>query len=306
MSGTRVLGRFAAPHPQGRAIDAVVLAALEEDAAFDDVSVLPLENAERVVVGRIYAREEGIFAGGRVARRTFELAAGDGLIRAQGIEDGARFAPGDVVLTVEGPGGALLSAERTALNFLQRLSGVATAARALADAAGGRIAISDTRKTTPGLRALEKYAVAVGGGVPHRPDLRSMVMLKENHLALGGGMRRAVAAVRADPRSRDLPLTVEVRTFDEAMLAAELGVDRILLDNLDPAAMRRIADALDARGPRPELEASGGIRRDTIAQVAGAGVDVASSGALTSSARAIDFSFLLEGAEVPQDGFAAP
>jgi nicotinate-nucleotide pyrophosphorylase (carboxylating) len=251
----------------------------------------------RRTVGRVHAREGGVLAGVRLFERAFQLLDERERAEVRGLEDGARFAPGDVVLEVEGPGRVLLAGERTALNFLQRLSGIATATRALVDAAGGRIAISDTRKTSPGLRALEKYAVAVGGGVPHRPDLGAMVMLKENHLALGGGLRRAVEAVRRAQGSSGIPVTVEVRTFDEAILAADLGVDRILLDNMDPEEMRRVAAALDSRPARPELEASGGIRRETIGAVAGTGVDVASSGALTSAARAIDFSFLLDGAE---------
>ncbi len=292
-----MLGRFEAPLPSAGELDAIVRRALEEDEAFDDPSTAPLDGASRRVIGRVHAREGGVLAGVPVARRTFELVDPNTTVAVRGLEDGARFAPGDVVLEVEGPGRALLAAERTALNFLQRLSGVATATRALVDAAAGRIAISDTRKTSPGLRSLEKYAVAVGGGVPHRPDLRSMVMLKENHLALGGGLRRAIEAVRAEPRSRGIPLTVEVRTFDEALLAAELDVDRILLDNMNPPAMRRVVTALEGRGARPELEASGGIRLETIADVAATGVDVASSGGLTTGARAIDFSFLLDGAQ---------
>ncbi len=299
MTPAGVLGRFAAPFPEAGALDDLVTRALEEDAAFDDRSTTPLENGRRRVRARIVAREAGVLAGVRVARRAFERLAPEERFAFEGAGDGARFAAGDAVLTLEGPGGAILSGERVALNFLQRLSGIATTTRALVDAAAGRIAVTDTRKTTPGLRALEKWAVVVGGGVPHRPDLRAMVMLKENHLVLGGGIARSVAAVRASALSRDLPLTIEVRTFGEALEAARLAPDRILLDNMSPAELRRVAEALGPRGERPELEASGGVRLETIDAIAASGVDVASVGALTHSVRAVDFSLLFEGTEGP-------
>jgi nicotinate-nucleotide pyrophosphorylase (carboxylating) len=233
-------------------------------------------------------------AGELAFRRVFEILAPTARFEHRGAADGHSFAAGDVVMTIDGPARALLSGERTALNFLQRLCGIATKTRAFVEKAGGRIAITDTRKTTPGLRALEKYAVVVGGGVSHRPNLREMVMLKENHLALAGGIRRAVESIRAEAQGRELPLTVEVRTFEEAMEAADLEVDRILLDNMSPSQMRRIAHALGPRRSRPELEASGGIREDNLEEIASSGVDVASIGSLTHAARAIDFSFLVE------------
>ena len=166
--------------------------------------------------------------------------------------------------------------------------------KSFVEKSAGRIAITDTRKTTPGLRALEKYAVVVGGGVSHRPNLREMVMLKENHLALAGGIRPAVERIRAQAESQDLPLTVEVRSFEEAMEAADMDVDRILLDNMTPQEMKRIVQILKARRSRPELEASGGIRESNLEEIAASGVDVASVGSLTHGARAIDFSFLVE------------
>ncbi|MGQ0722036.1 MAG: carboxylating nicotinate-nucleotide diphosphorylase [Candidatus Eiseniibacteriota bacterium] len=291
----KLLGSFDAKVPAADVLDALVQRAMEEDAAFDDRSTLPLPGRSRTVKAKVLAREGGVLAGVAVFARVFETLA-PGECRVGGRSDGDRFAASDVVLTVEGPAGALLSGERTALNFLQRLSGIATATRRAVDAAGGRLAVCDTRKTTPGLRALEKWAVVVGGGTSHRWSLADMVMLKENHIALAGGIGAAVAAVRADAKSARLPITVEARSFDEAMEAAKLHVDRILLDNMTTEEIRRTAAALGPRGTRPELEASGGIRAERLAELADAGIDLVSLGALTHSAKAIDFSLLLEGA----------
>lgn len=292
-----VLGRFSSDYPPPATVDAIILRALEEDAAFDDLSTKVLVSKDARIAGRVVAKEAGVLAGAKTFRRTMELVGQTSLVVCGGLSEGARFQSGDVVIEIEAPARVLLSGERTALNFLQRLTGIATRTRSFVDACGGKIAITDTRKTTPGLRALEKYAVSVGGGVSHRPDLKSMVMLKENHIALAGGMREAVAQVRGNEASRDIPLTVEARTFDEALEAAHLGVDRILLDNMSPPLLRRVAEVLGAPGERPELEASGGVTLDNIAAIADAGVDVASIGALTHSVRAIDFSFLLNNVE---------
>lgn len=299
MTGLRVLGRFEAAFPAPEVLDDLVRRALEEDAAFEDRTSLPLAGGGRRVLGHVLAKEGGVLAGAQVFRRTFELLAPDSIAACGGLADGFRFEGGQPVLTIEATGRTLLAGERVALNFLQRLSGIATLTRAFVDAARGRTAITDTRKTTPGLRALEKWAVAMGGGIAHRPDLRSMVLLKENHIALAGGMRPAVVAIRADARSGHLPLTIEARTFDEALEAANLGADRILLDNMSPDLLRRVVVELGRRAQRPELEASGGVSLETIDEIAATGVDVASVGALTHSVRAIDFSFLLEETERP-------
>jgi nicotinate-nucleotide pyrophosphorylase (carboxylating) len=288
-----LLGTFDARCPEGPALDDVVRRALEEDRAFDDRSTRPLPGAEKAHAAEVVAREGGVLAGVPLFARAFELVAGKP-VPVSGRADGDAFEAGDVVLRVTAPGGVLLAGERTGLNFLQRLSGIATVTRRCVDAVAGRIAVCDTRKTTPGLRALEKWAVIVGGGRSHRWGLGDMVMLKENHLVLAGGIGPAVAAIRADAVSGALPLTVEVRSFDEAMEAAALGVDRILLDNLPAAEMRRIAGALGT--DRPELEASGGLRPEALAEVAATGVDLVSLGSLTHSVRAIDLSFLIEGA----------
>ena len=288
-----LLGRFDVAPPSSSVVEDAVRRALEEDSAFDDRSTAPLPGAHVRRRADVVAREAGVLAGTAPFRRAFELVAGSAPVAVQGREDGARFAAGDVVLTVEASASVVLAGERTALNFLQRLSGIATMTRRCVDLAGGRLAICDTRKTTPGLRALEKHAVVVGGGTNHRFGLGDMVMLKENHLEVAGGIAAAVAAVRADPASSALPLTVEVRTFEEAMAAAALRPDRLLLDNMTLDGMRRVAAALDGKGERPELEASGGLRAEDLPAVAGTGVDLVSLGSLTHSVRAIDFSLLV-------------
>jgi nicotinate-nucleotide pyrophosphorylase (carboxylating) len=289
-----LLGTFDAGPPAAAALDDVIDRALAEDRAHEDRSTLPLPARGELRRGRIVAREDGVLAGVAAVRRVFRRLGGGDAVSVEGAADGARFARGDEVLTLAGPVGILLSGERTALNLLQRLSGIATATRRAVDAAGGRLAVCDTRKTTPGLRALEKWAVVLGGGTSHRWSLADMVLLKENHLALAGGVTAAVAAVRADPESARLPLTVEVRTFDEAVEAAALGVDRLLLDNMSPSGMARVAERLGPRASRPELEASGGIGPGDLAAVAATGVDLVSLGSLTHSVKAIDFSFLLD------------
>ncbi len=287
-----LLGTFDASSPTHDVMDGLLHRVLEEDHAFDDRSTRPLPGASVERHAEVVARESGVLAGVTVFQRTFELLAGEEPVAVSGRRDGDRFEEGDVVLSVHAAGAVLLAGERTALNFLQRLSGVASVTRRCVDAVDGRIAVCDTRKTTPGLRALEKWAVIVGGGASHRWSLGDMVMLKENHLELAGGIGPAVEAIRADPASRELPITVEVTSFDEAMEAAEARVDRLLLDNMDTDALARVAEALPA-GERPELEASGGLQPDDLASIAGTGVDLVSLGSLTHSVRAIDFSFLL-------------
>jgi nicotinate-nucleotide pyrophosphorylase (carboxylating) len=298
MSSRSLLGRFDAPVPGHDVLDPAVMLALDEDSAFGDRSSRPLPNRDRPCSGRVVAREAGLLAGEPVFRRVFEVladAAGSAeSLSFSGRSDGQSFDAGDSVLTVAGTGAVLLAGERTALNFLQRLCGIATVTRRAVDAASGRVAVCDTRKTTPGLRALEKYAVVIGGGTSHRWSLGDMVMLKENHITLAGGIVPAIEAIRADPASSALPLTVEVRSFEEAKEAVERGVDRLLLDNMSPSEMKRIADFLGPPGSRPELEASGGVTPEDVGELADCGVDLVSIGSLTHSVRAIDLSFLLD------------
>ena len=203
--------------------------------------------------------------------------------------------PAEVALAT-GPARALLVAERTALNFLGHLSGVATLTARFAEAVAGTGArILDTRKTTPGLRALEKAAVAAGGGVNHRMGLYDAILIKENHIALAGGVAKAVYAARKE--KPDLAVEIEVRDLEEVAYALGTGADLLLLDNMDPETLReavRLRDEHAGEGSGPSLEASGGVSLETVREIAESGVDFISVGALTHSAPTLDFSLLLE------------
>ena len=245
---------------------------------------------------RIVAREAGVVAGTEVAGTAFRLlepAAAPTWLR----EDGERVEADGTVARLGGPLAPLLAAERTALNFLGRLSGVATlAARFVAAVEGTRCRITDTRKTTPGWRRLEKAATAAGGAVNHRMGLDDMVLLKENHLRAAGGVEAALEAVL--PRAREVGLDVEVEVTDAAELEAALAAapERILLDNMEPGELGRAVERARELDPadRPLLEASGGVTLETVREVAEAGVDLISVGALTHSAPALDLSMLVE------------
>jgi nicotinate-nucleotide pyrophosphorylase (carboxylating) len=212
------------------------------------------------------------------------------------VEDGQRAHPGDVVLRVLGPLASILTAERAALNFLGHLSGIATHTRRFVDAVAGTGArILDTRKTTPGWRALEKEAVRAGGGTNHRMGLYDFVLIKDNHIAAAGGITAAVERVRASPRATGLPVEVEVTSLDELTEALGLRVERILLDNMSLGAMADAVRRARVLGPeRPELEASGNVTLETVRSVAETGVDWISVGALTHSAGAADLSLRVE------------
>jgi nicotinate-nucleotide pyrophosphorylase (carboxylating) len=214
-----------------------------------------------------------------------------GVVRGEGI----RAAAGDVVLEVTGPAGRILTAERVALNFLGRLSGIATLTREFVEAVRGTGArIIDTRKTTPGWRHLEKAAVRAGGAGNHRMGLYDMVMIKDNHIAAAGGITEAVKRVRAH-NDDHLPIEVEVRTMAELDEALELYVDRILLDNMDLGGLRAAVQRVHRLGAeRPELEASGNVTLQSVRSVAETGVDLISVGALTHSAPVADLSLRME------------
>jgi nicotinate-nucleotide pyrophosphorylase (carboxylating) len=274
-------------------VRSVVARALAEDLPWGDATSDVLIPPDQPGVGRIEARTAGVLAGLPVAAEVFRQV--DPTLRFEALlEDGARLAPGQVIARIRGPLRSLLKGERTALNFLQRLGGIATATdRYVQAVAGCRARIVDTRKTTPGLRLLEKYAVRVGGGRNHRYCLSDAAMLKDNHLAAlrlrGVGLAGAVA----DLRSR-LPHTatieVEVEGFDELREALAAGADTILLDNMSPPEMAEAVRLVDGRA---RLEASGGITLETVRAVAETGVDLISVGALTHSVRALDISLEL-------------
>ena len=266
----------------------VVRRALAEDIGAGDATTqatVPLDARARALITQ---KAEGVIFGLDVAEETFRAL--DPSVRlARRVTEGA-WRDGGEVLEVEGPARAILTGERTALNFLARLSGVATmAARAVRAVDGTGATILDTRKTTPGLRALEKAAVAAGGATNHRAGLYDAVLIKENHAALAGGVGRAVELARR--QAPGLPLEVEARTLPEVDEALEAGATRILLDNMSPAQLREAVEHVDGRA---ELEASGGVRLETIREIAATGVQFVSVGALTHSAPALDLSLILE------------
>jgi nicotinate-nucleotide pyrophosphorylase (carboxylating) len=261
----------------------VVRRALAEDLAGGiDVTSAATVPADQTATGDLVARADGVVAGLAVAGTVF--AAVDPAIRYEAAKsDGDQVRRGDVLATVTGPTRSLLTAERTALNLLCHLSGVATATAQWVEAVRGTGArIRDTRKTTPGLRALEKYAVRQGGGVNHRMSLSDAALVKDNHVIAAGGVAKAFALVRAT--YPDLPVEVECDGVDDVREAVAAGADLILLDNMSPAEMTEAVGI--AQGVR--TEASGGLTLDTARAVAATGVDYISVGALTHSARILD------------------
>ncbi|TCB99271.1 carboxylating nicotinate-nucleotide diphosphorylase [Micromonospora zingiberis] len=269
----------------------IVENALVEDLGTEllDVTSVATIPAAQTDTADVVARADGVVAGLAVAAAVFELAgevtgAGRTVEVSVVARDGERVARGDVLATVTGPTRVLLTAERTALNLLCRLSGVATHTRAWADAlAGSKAMVLDTRKTTPGLRALEKYAVRAGGGTNKRMGLHDVAMIKDNHKYAAGGITAAYRRVReAFP---DVPVQVEVDTLEEAVEAVEAGARFLLLDNMSPQLLTEVVAAV---GDRAELEATGGLTLAHAAQVGATGVDFLSVGALTHSSPILD------------------
>jgi nicotinate-nucleotide pyrophosphorylase (carboxylating) len=264
-------------------VEALVRAALAEDLRGGEDVTSVATMTDDPVTADLVARADGVVAGIALAELAFALAAGDVDLRPR-VEDGDQVGRGDVLLTVTGPGRGLLTAERTALNLLCHLSGIATqTARWVVAIADSKAQVRDTRKTTPLLRSLEKYAVRCGGGVNHRMGLSDAALVKDNHVAAAGGVVAAYRRVRE--RFPNLPVQVEVTTPEEAVEAVEAGADELLLDNMTVADMRR---AVEVVADRARLEASGGLTLDQAAAVAATGVDYLSVGALTHSAPALD------------------
>ena len=264
----------------------IVERALAEDLGPDglDVTSVATIPAGRTDVGDLVARADGVVAGLAVAALVFEIASTGTVAWAAKVPDGDRVARGEVLATVEGPTRALLTAERTALNFLCHLSGVATHTRAWAEAlAGTGATVLDTRKTTPGLRELEKYAVRVGGGTNKRMGLYDVAMIKDNHKLAAGSITAAYRRVReACP---DVPVQVEVTTVAEAVEAVEAGATFLLCDNMPPPLLREVVAAV---GGRAELEATGGLTLDRAGDYGATGVNYLSVGALTHSSPILD------------------
>lgn len=273
---------------RGEAFGDLVARALSEDVGSGDVTSLATVPEDRRARAEITQKQPGVIFGLDIAEAVFRQCDAD--VSIERLTDEGRWRESGRVLRVEGGARAVLAAERTALNLLGRLSGVATeTARHVQAVAGTGVRILDTRKTTPGLRALEKAAVVAGGGDNHRIGLYDEILIKENHAAMAGGVGRAVARARA--AFPELPLEVECRNLGEVREALAAGAERLLLDNMTPMELREVVAAV---GGRARLEASGGVTLATLPELARTGVDAISVGALTHSAPTLDLSLLLQ------------
>ncbi len=267
-------------------LDALLRAALEEDVGTGDITTESCIPADAVSRGGFRAKEDMVVCGLDVAKRVFELVD-PSVVFTPRTEDGARAKKGDILATVEGNSRSILTGERVSLNLMQRMCGIATrTAEAVAAVAGTKARIVDTRKSTPGLRVLEKYAVRVGGGGNHRFNLADGVLIKDNHIRAAGGITQAVEAVRRNA-PHTLRIEVETETLDEVREALAAGADIIMLDNMDNERMR---EAVGIIAGRAVTEASGNMGDRDLRAVAETGVDVISIGALTHSVRSSDIS----------------
>jgi nicotinate-nucleotide pyrophosphorylase (carboxylating) len=271
-------------------VDEIIVKALREDIGEGDHTSLSTIPANVVGKARLLVKEEGILAGVDIARKVF-YHTDDRILMEQFIQDGTRVKPGDIVFEVSGPSISLLTAERTALNFMQRMSGIATQTRMMVDAIDGLpTRILDTRKTTPLLREFEKMAVRIGGGYNHRFGLYDMILIKDNHVDFAGGIVKAITACHEYMHHKGLHLSIEIetRTIDEVNQVIEHGgVNRIMLDNFSFDMLRQ---AVNLIGDKFETEASGGINLQTIRQYAECGVDFISVGSLTHHINSLDLS----------------
>lgn len=273
-------------------LDELITMALREDVGDGDHSTLACIPPDAVGTAKMVAKQEGILCGAEVGRRVFEIV--DKSLKVCLLKhDGDAVVKGEVIMTVEGHSGSILTAERTALNYMQRLSGIATEThRMVAMLNGLNTKLLDTRKTTPNMRLLEKYAVHCGGGTNHRIGLYDMVMLKDNHIDFAGGIEAAIDRTRnyLKAKGKDLRIEIEVRDLDELQRVLDHGgVDRIMLDNFTPELL---AEAVKRIGGRYETEASGGITEATLRRYAETGVDFISVGALTHHIKSLDISLV--------------
>lgn len=271
-------------------LDDIINRALQEDIHTGDITTQAVMVGTRTMTARLIAKQELILAGIDVAARVFALVDADTRVECN-VSDGMRIAKGVVIARITGSAASLLQGERVALNFLQRMSGIATVTSQYVEAVKGTKArVVDTRKTTPGLRMLEKYAVRVGGGINHRTGLYDGVLIKENHIAAAGGITPAIErARRYIPHT--LKIEVEVETLEQVYEAIAAGADTIMLDNMENENMRQ---AVAIIGGKALVEASGGVNLDTVSAIAETGVDIISVGALTHSPKAMDISMLME------------
>lgn len=293
MSDGVAMARSRASFPIGW-LDSLVEAALAEDVGDGDRTTMWTIPPDATGAARVVSRTTGVIAGEQPVTCVFGRIDPELELR-WACRDGDRVKPGDEVLGLLGSLGSILTGERTALNFLARLSGIATLAARYVDAVrdtGCRV--TDTRKTTPGWRELEKRAVAAGGASNHRSGLYDMVLIKENHTRAVGGVGAALRTARPEAARQGLEVEVEVGSMAELEEALDVGADRVLLDNMGVEELRRAVERVRShRGPRPLLEASGGIGLDTVRAIAETGVDLISVGAITHSAPALDLSLLV-------------
>ncbi len=282
------------PQPSEEQVNNIIDLALAEDISHGDVTSEALIPPELQGKASLLVKAKGVVAGGEVARKVF-LRVDPSLQVKVLTKDGAKVKPGDIVATIFGSVASILKAERVALNFLNRLSGIASqTAQYVAKTQGLPVIITDTRKTTPGLRLLEKYAVRAGGGQNHRLHLGDGILIKDNHLAalraLGMSLKEIIAKAKQNA-PRGLTVEVEVNTAEEALDAADAGVDIIMLDNMSPDEMRRVVSLILGQ---VKVEASGGITLANVRATAMAGVNIISIGALTHSPKALDICLELE------------
>lgn len=273
-------------------LDELIKMALREDIGDGDHSTLACIPPDAVGTAKMVAKQEGILCGAEVGERVFMLV--DNSLKVSLLKhDGEEVKKGDVLMTVEGHSGSILTAERTALNFMQRLSGIATEThRMVGVLQGTHTKLLDTRKTTPNMRLLEKYAVKCGGGTNHRIGLYDMVMLKDNHIDFAGGIEAAIDRTRdyLKTKGKDLRIEIEVRDLDELQRVLDHGgVDRIMLDNFDTGTLREAVKRIDGKY---ETEASGGITEQTLRAYAETGVNFISVGALTHHIKSMDISLV--------------
>ncbi|HDM76469.1 MAG TPA: carboxylating nicotinate-nucleotide diphosphorylase [Deltaproteobacteria bacterium] len=272
-------------------VDTVIQRALEEDIGPGDVTTDSIVPHGLRITGQLIAKERGVVAGILVMKRVFELLDPEINFHIL-VKDASCVQSGDIIAMVEGNARALLKGERVALNFVQRMSGIATLTHRFVKAVSHTHAkILDTRKTAPSLRLLDKWAVRLGGGMNHRFGLYDMVLIKENHIAAAGGITKAFNKVKQKIKD-SMPIEIETKTLEEVKEAMTLPIQRILLDNMDVVTIQKAVEMVCGKIP---LEASGNISIENVVEVAETGVDYISVGGLTHSVKAVDFSFLLEG-----------
>lgn len=276
---------------EGNDFDIIIDRALAEDIGTGDITTFSVVPAGAKIKGHFMAKEAGVICGMQLMSRVF-ARLDSGIVLDMHVHDGAKVAPGVLIASIAGPAAPILTGERVALNFLQRLSGIATKTAALTEQlAGTRVRLLDTRKTTPGLRVLEKYAVRTGGGHNHRMNLSDGILIKDNHIQAAGGITQAVkAAKRHAPRN--LKIEVETENLQQVSEALQAGADIIMLDNMDLPLMKEAVALVNGRAL---TEASGKMNQNNLRAVAATGVDMISVGALTHSVRALDISLKFVG-----------